>query len=1194
MRVATFAAPAIVGLVVFFRWFSTGYFYAEGDIDPFVRNGLRSEFGGQWTHQASGAGGPTYEVVRAVELVYIELARLVGGTEALAQRLFFASIFAFASFGVALFVATFNRRAWLVFAAGVCGACNPFVMQGLANPLPPLTIGLVGTIGAIVVRAAAGGRRRWFGLVLLTFPLSYLVINPPLFAVVVAWAFVVCLAAPFVQRTGRAGYARVAELCARAAVPAVLVSLWWMVPTWFTLTRASDAGTMLAETDVRAWAWTQRNSSLGATAALMGRWSWPDPRYHAATWLADPPWSWTIWILPIGVLLAPICARRQLRRAALSLLAACALLVFVGKGLHEPLGDVNLWLYRNVPGFFLLREPVSKVGVILVPLELTAWVLTTDGVLARLAGVGAKRWAGVVATCVLMLGPAIAAWPMLTGEAVKDRERVKIPDDWYAVASFLEHGIDDGGDGKVLVLPLADYYQLPTTWGYYGTDHLVRQLSTRPVITLDPEAYIGDSPTFSALVRAVEEAIVSGDAASAPKLLDALGVSDIVVRKDIDHSSTIRVPNVARAEVIEAGLAQIAGLERRFTTDVADVWHRVTDGAAPVQALGGLLVTGDTADEQLGSLLMAMPDGLALVDNATGDVSTRLVRGTAHTVVDDEASLPPNTTWDVARRATAAPLFQASIETVAGQSSVVLRDAPAWSIDGATLPRRPEIRVPAGTEHVFALDINGREYDLSEGPTLVRLDASNRITPLALQGGRLGSFGELGDCNRYDERTPEQVGLALDMAGDGDGRVVTLHAADHAACVRAPVMAQPGDSLLIEMEARSASGAAPRACLWLDGPNVCAALPGFQPGDNGWASLRARYTVPAEVQALWLYLYADRPTSGDATTVTHYRFPRVGSVVRGETAIRDVQQAPSMPVTVGASGGTVQAAPAEPPVELGSPSPVGDCHRTEPITLEQAGIAATHDGDVMQLTADRHSACVHIPVLGLVAAGRYELSFDCRILEGSSPPRVCLVGTRGRCTSLGSFERSPTWTSVSVDVEPPVDAVGDAKLYLYADAGREASTIEYRQISLRPVVGESLTFVTAGTTAGGTPSIGWEQDGPARYRVDVRDADGPFVLALTESWSPDWRVSGLPEDARIEQVRIDGYRNAWAIDARGSFELVIEYAPARWGRLAMSISLITAALLASWVLVAVVRHVWLRRKHHYLAPIFGPPRSFGA
>ena len=169
--------------------------------------------------------------------------------------------------------------------------------------------------------------------------------------------------------------------------------------------------------------------------------------------------------------------------------------------------------------------------------------------------------------------------------------------------------------GKALVLPLNDYYQVPTTWRYYGSDNIARQLLTRPVISIDPQAYIGDSATYSSLAHAVETALAAGDTDGVPSLLRTLGVSHVIVRKDIAYDSPQRHPAMEEPDAITAGLADVTGVDRAERTSVADVWE-VRESAGPVNVLGGLLEAGNVPDPELVPLLVGTPDDLSLVREA--------------------------------------------------------------------------------------------------------------------------------------------------------------------------------------------------------------------------------------------------------------------------------------------------------------------------------------------------------------------------------------------------------------------------------------------------------------------------------------------------------------------------------------------------------------------------------------------------
>lgn len=69
----------------------------------------------------------------------------------------------------------------------------------------------------------------------------------------------------------------------------------------------------------------------------------------------------------------------------------------------------------------------------------------------------------------------------------------------------------------------------------------------------------------------------------------------------------------------------------------------------------------------------------------------------------------------------------------------------------------------------------------------------------------------------------------------------------------------------------------------------------------------------------------------------------------------------------------------------------------------------------------------------------------------------------------------------------------------------------------------------------------------------------------------------------IDHLRIDGYRNGWAVDARGDLDLLIEYVPARAGQLAIRVSLLAAVTAAAMG--------WFGRSRRRAFPSFGPAEN---
>ena len=102
-------------------------------------------------------------------------------------------------------------------------------------------------------------------------------------------------------------------------------------------------------------------------------------------------------------------------------------------------------------------------------------------------------------------------YPLWTGSVIPDvrpnqpSAHVRVPQFWWDMADTINA---DTRPGKVLVLPLDDYYQMPTTWGFAGVDSIPNLLFQRPTVQPKPDGYFGEVPGFGADVRAVETALL--------------------------------------------------------------------------------------------------------------------------------------------------------------------------------------------------------------------------------------------------------------------------------------------------------------------------------------------------------------------------------------------------------------------------------------------------------------------------------------------------------------------------------------------------------------------------------------------------------------------------------------------------------------------------------------------------------------
>jgi hypothetical protein len=471
------------------------------------------------------------------------------------------------------------------------------------------------------------------------------------------------------------------------------------------------------------------------------------------------------------------------------------------------------------------------------------------------------------------------------------------------------------------------------------------------------------------------------------------------------------------------------------------------------------------------------------------------------------------------------------------------------------------------------------------------------------------------DCNNLSRLLPAELGH---RATDRPDDTVELAALRHSACIRWPVTGVlPGRTYQVAIDGRSLAGRNPRVCLWQVGPDRCAELDPRTSADGRSLTVSTLWTAPAGTTAASVYVYADGPldvpgegpgpdaatdatdtgsdealdtfdpstaelppgAAGPATpgTVTRYTPPRVVAVRAGTPVALRLTPPTRAEITLVPGRHEVKAEQSAGLPTVGRPGPVRDCHRYDGRSMEEVGISSRIEADrTLTLRASDHAACSVVTIGGIQGAMPYLISFEHRTVKGTRA-RYCVFDRRaGRCLRQGQIEASGRqWQRFEIDVNAPKTA-DSLDLYLYADSEGRTTETQYRQVTAKPMVDEYLALVRADTSVPEPPELSWEQLSPARYRVRVSQARAPFVLALSDSWSADWRVSNAPADAVIEHVRIDGYRNGWAIDAVGDLDLLVEYVPSRAGQRAIRVSLATAVAVA--LLVATQQGLRRRRR----------------
>lgn len=317
-----------------------------------------------------------------------------------------------------------------------------------------------------------------------------------------------------------------------------LLSVWWIVPL-LNYYLPSSTTQLFPQVSVAAWSWTHARASFLNLFWLNGVWGWR-PEYSPFYYLYSNN-AILLFLLFAPFLLASAAPLfKEKRKISAYFVIVIAFFMFLAKGLHEPLGFVNLFIYDNIPYMAMFREPVSKFTIIMIPF------------LALLIGYSAVKAARVLArnkagrylrieklvTFGLILIFIVTAFPIFMNPIENKTEQipysvyVQIPQYWYEVNEWFN---TKAGDFKILVTPLDDYYQVPYSWGYFGSEGFIERLIEKPVISPSSSYAYKTNPDIEALLNQLRETIRYNRTQEFETILGLLGVKYILQRNDLDY-----------------------------------------------------------------------------------------------------------------------------------------------------------------------------------------------------------------------------------------------------------------------------------------------------------------------------------------------------------------------------------------------------------------------------------------------------------------------------------------------------------------------------------------------------------------------------------------------------------------------------------------------------------------------------------
>jgi hypothetical protein len=533
-------ASVLALFAIALHWAHPGYVIAQSDINPPDRIWSQiQQCWLPWNYTQSYLGQPSSCFAYAPFLmVHGSLQTLLGASYA--QALAFVTPVILGWLGVFYCARQFGCAPLTAFASAWAYALNPYTQVLLGLNITALLFAAIFPWICYCLLAAAKNpaerpRQSFVLAAVFSVAVATLAITPQLL-IELAFGIAICFAISLLITDDRAGYLR----WALWRVPLVsVVSLWWLVPVALSVLGAQNAHT----TSLSANASYYERSSLLNNMRLNAVWLWKYDYYFpfAKSYDANPLTYGSGFLLIVGLIAGLwrlTSTRLQIARVAG---IASLLIFFIAKGPHEPLPQVNYFIY-SLPGLYAFIEPAGLIYIAVFFLAIVL-ALTLDDAEST---AGSRLWKIAPAVCVFVA--ATSAYAVITGALFHGINEnlpsmyTRIPSYWSAAAKAIEAAPQTDG---VAVLPADPAYQAYYDWGYKGADTIPATLFNRRVLVLGPPFGYLSSVNRTSIYNKISALVDNKSPLLAPALR-SLGVRFVVYRNDIiDAPKTVPLKELA-------------------------------------------------------------------------------------------------------------------------------------------------------------------------------------------------------------------------------------------------------------------------------------------------------------------------------------------------------------------------------------------------------------------------------------------------------------------------------------------------------------------------------------------------------------------------------------------------------------------------------------------------------------------------
>jgi hypothetical protein len=286
-----------------------------------------------------------------------------------------------------------------------------------------------------------------------------------------------------------------------ATIMFFLINFWWIVRPISAVTEAQH--TVQIKYDPYSQIKLEsRDASISSVIRMVGNWALKDDYKGDKYFTYADLYNSNSYIF-IGYLIALVAFLGFLTKQKYRWLFGIIMLIgiFLSKGSHEPFGNIYLWLYDNIPGFWTFRSPYEKFGI-LIAFGMSAMIAISFASCFNYFEKKRLLKLLIVPTGIVFIAIscAIYALPFWDGEIIypggkiMPSARIKIPEYYQKLQNYLKNN----KISRLFDLPIGNSFiagPCPFKWGYFGGDPLPHFIDDSNILLSQPATF-GDSVDY--------------------------------------------------------------------------------------------------------------------------------------------------------------------------------------------------------------------------------------------------------------------------------------------------------------------------------------------------------------------------------------------------------------------------------------------------------------------------------------------------------------------------------------------------------------------------------------------------------------------------------------------------------------------------------------------------------------------------